>query len=70
MEVIQKLVDKGNSVLIIEHNMEVVKLADYIIDIGKEGGKGGGEIICSGTPEQVSKHKESYTAKFLKMELK
>jgi len=69
MEVLQKLVDKGNSVVIIEHNMDVIKLADYIIDIGKEGGKAGGEIICVGTPEQVSKNKESYTAHFLKNEL-
>jgi len=69
MEVLQKLVDKGNSVVIIEHNMDVIKLADYIIDIGKEGGKNGGEIICVGTPEQVSKNKESYTAHFLKEEL-
>lgn len=69
MEVLQKLVDRGNSVLIIEHNMDVIKLADYIIDIGKEGGKGGGEIICVGTPEKVSKNKESYTANFLKNEL-
>lgn len=69
MEVLQKLVDKGNSVVIIEHNMDVIKLADYIIDIGKEGGKRGGEIICTGTPEQVSKNKVSYTANFLKNEL-
>lgn len=69
MEVLQKLVDKGNSVLIIEHNMDVIKLADYIIDIGKEGGKAGGEILCVGTPEEVSKNKESYTAHFLKEEL-
>jgi len=69
MEVIQKLVDKGNSVLIIEHNMDVIKLADHIIDIGKEGGKAGGEILCVGTPEEVSKNKASYTAVFLKEEL-
>jgi len=69
MDVIQKLVDKGNSVLVIEHNIDVVKLADYLIDIGKEGGKGGGEVIAKGTPEQVSKNKESYTAHFLKEEL-
>ncbi len=69
MEVLQKLVDKGNTVLIIEHNMDVIKLADHIIDIGKEGGKGGGEIICVGTPEQVSNNKESYTAFYLKQEL-
>lgn len=69
MEVLQKLVDKGNSVLIIEHNMDVIKLADHIIDMGKEGGKAGGEILCVGTPEEISKHKESYTAHFLKEEL-
>lgn len=69
MEVIQKLVDKGNTVLIIEHNMDVIKLADHIIDIGKEGGKGGGEILCTGTPEEIVKCKESYTALFLKDEL-
>jgi excinuclease ABC subunit A len=70
MEVIQKLVDKGNSVLIIEHNMDVIKLADFIIDLGPEGGKAGGEILCTGTPEQISKNTKSYTAKFLKQELK
>ena len=69
MNVIQKLVDKGNSVLVIEHNMDVIKLADYIIDIGPEGGKGGGKIICTGTPEEVAQHKKSYTARFLKKEL-
>ncbi len=69
MEVLQKLVDKGNSVIIIEHNMDVIKLADYIIDIGKEGGKNGGEIICVGTPEEVSRNKKSYTARYLKEEL-
>lgn len=70
MEVINKLVDKGNTILIIEHNMDVIKLADYIIDIGPEGGKGGGELIAKGTPEEVAKVKGSYTAKFLKKELK
>ncbi len=69
MEVLQKLVDKGNSVVIIEHNMDVIKLADYIIDIGMEGGKKGGEIVCTGTPEQISSNKKSYTAKYLKEEL-
>ena len=69
MEVIQKLVNKGNTVLIIEHNLDVIKLADYIIDVGPEGGKGGGQIIATGTPEQVRKNKESHTARFLKMEL-
>lgn len=69
MEVIDKLVDKGNTVLIIEHNMDVIKLADYIIDIGPEGGKGGGQLIAKGTPEEIVKVKKSYTAQFLKKEL-
>jgi excinuclease ABC subunit A len=69
MEVLDKLVEKGNTVLIIEHNMDVIKLADHIIDIGKEGGKGGGNILCTGTPEQIATCKESYTAVFLKEEL-
>ncbi|HKJ07408.1 MAG TPA: hypothetical protein VJ970_08090, partial [Flavobacteriaceae bacterium] len=69
MEVLNKLTNKGNTVLIIEHNIDVIKLADYIIDIGMEGGKNGGELIVCGTPEEVAKHKKSYTAKFLKKEL-
>ena len=69
MDVIQKLVDKGNSIIIIEHNLDVIKLADYIIDIGPEGGKGGGQIVAEGTPETVAKNKKSYTAPFLKKEL-
>ncbi|WPR70629.1 excinuclease ABC subunit UvrA [Flavobacterium sp. NG2] len=69
MEVINKLVAKGNTILIIEHNMDVIKLADYIIDIGPEGGKGGGKVVATGTPEEVSNNKKSYTAKFLKKEL-
>ncbi|MBQ4819160.1 excinuclease ABC subunit UvrA [Aquimarina sp. MMG016] len=69
MEVLNTLVDKGNTVLIIEHNMDVIKMADYIIDIGYEGGKGGGEIVAKGTPEEIIKDKKSYTAKFLKKEL-
>jgi excinuclease ABC subunit A len=69
MDVIQKLVDKGNTILIIEHNMDVIKLADYIIDIGPEGGKGGGMVVAKGTPEAVAKSKKSYTAEFLKKEL-
>ncbi|MFB9076349.1 excinuclease ABC subunit UvrA [Flavobacterium procerum] len=69
MEVINKLVDKGNTILVIEHNMDVIKLADYIIDIGPEGGKGGGQLVAKGTPEQVAENKKSYTAKFLKKEL-
>ena len=69
MEVLNKLANKGNTVLIIEHNLDVIKLADYIIDIGMEGGKKGGKVLTSGTPEEVAKHKTSYTAKFLKKEL-
>ena len=69
MDVLNKLANKGNTVLIIEHNLDVVKLADYIIDVGMEGGKKGGKILCTGTPEEIVKHKTSYTAKFLKKEL-
>src|SRR5690554_4134617 len=69
MDVINKLVDKGNTVLIIEHNLDVIKLADYIIDIGCEGGKEGGKIVAVGTPEEIAKSKKGYTAKFLKKEL-
>jgi excinuclease ABC subunit A len=69
MKVLNKLTDKGNTVLVIEHNLDVVKLGDYVIDIGKEGGKKGGEILCQGTPEEIIKNKNSYTAKFLKKEL-
>jgi excinuclease ABC subunit A len=69
MDAINKLVDLGNSFIIIEHNMDVIKLADHIIDIGPEGGKNGGEIIAKGTPEEVVKSKKSLTAKFLKKEL-
>lgn len=70
MEVLNKLVEKGNTILIIEHNLDVIKLADHIIDIGLEGGKKGGKILCVGTPEQVSEETKSYTAKFLKSTLK
>ncbi|MEL1248763.1 excinuclease ABC subunit UvrA [Flavobacterium helocola] len=69
MDVINVLVEKGNTVLIIEHNLDVVKLADYVIDIGYEGGKGGGEVVAKGTPEEIIKNKKSYTAQFLKKEL-
>ena len=69
MQVLNNLVDKGNTVLIIEHNMDVIKLADYIIDIGPEGGKGGGKVVTKGSPEEVVKSKKSFTAKFLKKEL-
>ncbi|MDR2221732.1 MAG: excinuclease ABC subunit UvrA [Flavobacteriaceae bacterium] len=70
MEVINTLVEKGNTILIIEHNLDVVKLADYIIDVGYEGGKNGGQIVATGTPEEIIKNKKSYTAQFLKNELK
>ncbi len=70
MDVINRLVNKGNSVLIIEHNMDVIKIADYIIDIGPEGGSKGGTIVAQGTPEEVAKSKVSHTAKFLREELK
>lgn len=69
MIVLNKLVNKGNTVLIIEHNMDVIKMVDHIIDIGYDGGKGGGDIIAVGSPEQIIKHKTSYTAEFLKKEL-
>jgi excinuclease ABC subunit A len=69
MQVLNKLADKGNTVLIIEHNLDVIKLADYIIDVGLEGGKNGGTILTTGTPEKVAKHSKSYTAKFLKEQL-
>ncbi len=69
LEVLQKLVDKGNTVLVIEHNLDVIKSADYIVDLGPEGGQAGGQIMVTGTPLQVSKHKSSYTGKFLRQEL-
>ncbi len=69
MIVLNKLVDKGNTVLIIEHNLDVIKTVDYIIDIGPEGGKQGGKIMALGTPEEVAEDKKSYTARFLKKEL-
>ena len=70
MEVLNKLTEKGNTVLIIEHNLDVIKMMDYLIDIGPEGGKGGGQVVAMGTPEEVAKNKKSYTAKFLKEVLK
>ena len=70
MEVLNKLTEKGNTVLIIEHNLDVIKMMDYLIDIGPEGGKGGGQVVAMGTPEEVAKSKKSYTAKFLKEVLK
>jgi len=70
VEVLQKLVGKGNSVLVIEHNLDVIKVADYVIDLGPEGGIRGGSIVGYGTPEQIAELKESYTGQFLKQELK
>jgi len=70
LEVLDKLVDRGNTVIVIEHNIDVIKMADYIIDLGKEGGKEGGDIIFSGTPEKLTKCRESYTGLFLEPELK
>ena len=69
MNVLQKLVDKGNTVIIIEHNLDVIKLADHIIDMGPEGGRKGGQIITTGTPEEIVKSKKGYTYKYLKAEL-
>jgi excinuclease ABC subunit A len=69
LKVLNKLVDKGNTVVVIEHNMDVIKVADYIVDIGPEGGVGGGEVVFSGTPEDLIKVKRSHTARFLKEEL-
>jgi len=63
--VLERLVDAGNSVLVIEHNLDVVKRADWVIDLGPEGGARGGEIIAAGTPEQVAQVKKSYTGQFL-----
>jgi len=69
-DVLNKLVDRGNTVLVIEHNMDIIKIADHIIDIGPEGGDNGGKILFEGTPEELVNNKASYTAKFLKDELK
>jgi len=69
LKVLNNIVEKGNTVVVIEHNMDVIKVADHIIDLGKEGGAKGGEILCAGTPEEISKNKESYTAQYLLKEL-
>ncbi|MDH4057130.1 MAG: excinuclease ABC subunit UvrA [Cyclobacteriaceae bacterium] len=69
LDVIQKLVDKGNTVLVIEHNLDVIKSADYVVDLGPEGGEKGGSVVATGTPEEVAKNPSSYTGKFLKAEL-
>jgi excinuclease ABC subunit A len=66
LEVLHELVDQGNTVVVIEHNLEVIKTADYVIDLGPEGGDGGGEVVATGTPEQVAQVAESYTGHYLK----
>ena len=69
MDVLQHLVDRGNSVLVIEHNLDVIKLADHIIDIGPEGGSGGGQVVAQGAPEEVAASDKGHTASFLAREL-
>jgi excinuclease ABC subunit A len=69
LNVINKLVDRGNTVIIIEHNIDIIKCADYIIDLGPEGGRAGGEVLIAGTPEEVIKAKGNDTAKYLKKEM-
>ena len=66
MEVLQKLVDQGNTVIVIEHNLDVLKMVDYLIDMGPEGGAAGGRVIAAGTPEQVADNPDSVTGKYLK----
>jgi excinuclease ABC subunit A len=70
IEILQKLVNKGNTVVVIEHNMDIIKSSDYILDIGPEGGEGGGQLVAKGTPEEVANSEKSYTAKYLKKALK
>ncbi|MEZ0209235.1 MAG: hypothetical protein ACAH17_03620, partial [Candidatus Paceibacterota bacterium] len=70
LEILNKLVDKGNSVVLIEHNLDIVKCADHIIDIGPEGGTGGGKVVASGSPESVAGNVKSYTGQYLKKVLK
>ena len=69
IEILNRLVDAGNTVVIIEHNLDLIKTADYIIDLGKEGGEAGGTIIAKGTPEKIMKEENSYTGKYLKIHL-
>ena len=70
LDVLNRLVDRGNTVIVIEHNLDVIKVADHIIDMGPEGGNGGGQVVATGTPEAIIKVKESHTGKYLKDELK
>ena len=69
LQVLQQLVDKGNTVIIIEHNLDVIKVADYLIDMGPEGGRGGGTLVFAGTPEQMAASGKGHTAPFVKAEL-
>jgi len=69
LNVLQRLTDCGNTVVVIEHNLDVVKMADYIIDLGPEGGDAGGEVVAVGRPEEIIKNKKSYTAKYLQPKL-
>ena len=69
LEVLNKLVEHGNTVLVIEHNMDIIKVADHIIDIGPEGGARGGYILCEGTPEEIIRDEKSFTAKYLLKEM-
>ena len=70
MDVMQRLVDKGNSILVIEHNLDVIRCGDWVIDLGPEGGDKGGEIVVAGTPEEVAEHPTSHTGRYLKEVLK
>ena len=69
LNVLNKLVEKGNSIVVIEHNLDVIKVADHVIDMGPEGGNRGGKVVAQGTPEKVAKVEESHTGQFLKIEL-
>ena len=66
VDILQRFVDEGNSIIVIEHNLDLIKTADYIIDLGPEGGEKGGQIVAVGSPEQIVKNEQSYTCKFLK----
>ncbi len=70
IQILERLVETGNSMIIIEHNLDIIKMADYVVDLGPEGGNRGGTIVATGTPEQIAKCEESYTGKFLKRYLK
>jgi excinuclease ABC subunit A len=70
LEVLNKLVDKGNTVILIEHNMDIIKNCDYVLDIGPEGGEGGGKLVAKGTPEEIANNSKSYTGKYLKKYLR